>query len=59
MVNFASWTYCNTFWDMFETSNNVTNYGPPAPYLQQKCFNPYKKSMESFSGNIISVSRGI
>ena len=31
MANFDSRTYCNTFWNMFGTTKNVTKYGPSDP----------------------------
>ena len=52
MANFDPRTYCNTFWNISETSKNVTKYRPSDPVFITKRFQKYKK-MRGHPWNIL------
>ena len=49
MANVDFRTYCNTFWNIFGTIENVTKTGPSDPRFITKILNEYKKN----DGNIL------
>ena len=57
MANLDSWTYCNSFWNIFGTSNKSTKYGPWASYLLQKYFKPHKKMIGIFTYDFLRCGK--